>query len=255
MFVLLITSCGGKGGEDSTVNEEQVYFKDYVRECFYTENGFKKYEDEIYTSLKGIDISEFQDNIDWQKIKEANLDFIYLRVGRRGATTGLLYDDQEFANHYYNASKLGVKIGVYFFSQAISSKEAIEEADFVVSKIKNLNIELPIVYDMENVYIENARLEGANVLTKTNSAKVFCDRIKELGYTPMIYTGQHWSENDYNMEKLKDNLIWQAYYGENYDNFLYPFIMWQYTDEGILEGIDGFVDLDIMFVLKDGQDE
>lgn len=241
--------------EDHIQENEVVPFFGYQQDCFYEINNFKRYDDSTYTSKIGIDISEFQDKIDWKQIQKLDLDFIYIRAGRRGATTGLLYVDQEFEKHYSNAKNCNLEIGVYFFSQAINQEEAIEEAEYVLRLLEQKSIDLPIVYDMEDVYIEGARLEGLDKETKTLCAKTFCDYIKEKGYDAMIYTGQYWSENSYDMDKLCDYPNWLAYYGENYNDFLYPFVMWQYTDEATIKGIEGYTDLDIMFVLKENANE
>ena len=111
----------GEGNETVTVDYSAIRDID----------GKYYYEDKNYRSSFGIDVSEFQENIDWQKVKDAGVEFVFLRIGRRGATTGLLYDDTEFETHYKGAKKAGLKIGVYFFSQACSTAEAEEEAELI----------------------------------------------------------------------------------------------------------------------------
>lgn len=233
-----------------------VDFYDYDENCFWR-NHYLKYEDTKYSSLTGIDVSEFQDDIDWKKVKEDGVDFAFLRIGRRGATTGLIYPDSKFEDNYKGTVENDIPVGVYFFSQAISDKEIKEEVDFVIDTLKNKTINLPIVYDLEEVYIEDEtpRANDMSKEEKTARALLFCKLIEEKGYKAMIYTGLYWARDSYDMEVLKDYPIWFAQYGADYPGLEYPFEIWQYTDSGRVKGISEPVDLNIMFIRKSGQTE
>lgn len=210
------------------------------------------YEDRNYRSSFGIDISEFQENIDWQKVKDAGVEFVFLRIGRRGATTGLLYDDTEFETHYEGARKAGLKIGVYFFSQACSIKEAQEEADFVISRLKGKKIDFPVAYDLEEVYLtdETPRISELTREEHTANALAFCRRLNKKHYDAMIYTYQYWAETYYDMEQISAYPIWYAVYDTDEPKLEYPISIWQYSKTGMIDGISVPIDLNIMFIRK-----
>lgn len=210
------------------------------------------YEDENFTSSFGIDVSTFQDEIDWNKVKNDSVEFAYIRIGRRGATTGLLYEDDLFEANYEGAKKAGLKIGVYFFSQAINETEARQEADWVINKLKGKEIDLPIAYDCEEVFLEN-ELSRVIFLDKediTKNALAFCRRLEEKNYHPIIYTYQFWADNYYDMEQLSSYPIWFAQYDVDEPKLDYPISIWQYSDKGTINGITTPVDLNIMFIKK-----
>lgn len=210
------------------------------------------YEDENFTSSFGIDVSTFQDEIDWNKVKNDSVEFAYIRIGRRGATTGLLYEDDLFEANYEGAKKAGLKIGVYFFSQAINETEARQEADWVIDKLKGKEIDLPIAYDCEEVFLEN-ELSRVIFLDKediTKNALAFCRRLEEKNYQPIIYTYQFWADNYYDMEQLSSYPIWFAQYDVDEPKLDYPISIWQYSDKGTINGISTPVDLNIMFIKK-----
>ncbi len=215
-------------------------------------NGHYYYEDRNYHSSFGIDISEFQENVDWQKVKDAGVEFVFLRIGRRGATTGLLYDDSEFTSHYEGARKVGLKVGVYFFSQATDIKEAREEADFVIDRLKGKKIDFPIVYDLEEVYLENEtpRISELTMEEHTANALAFCERLNKKHYDTMIYTYQYWAETYYDMEKISRYPIWYAAYDTDEPKLDYPISIWQYSKTGMIDGIGVPIDFNIMFIKK-----
>ena len=215
-------------------------------------SGKYYYEDDNYISMFGIDVSEFNDVIDWQKVKQDNVEFAFLRIGRRGATTGLLYDDDFFDINYHGARENGIKLGVYFFSQAFDEKEAVEEAKWVINKLSNKKIELSIVLDCEEVVLENetARIASLDRKQHTDNAIAFLDEIKANGYQAMLYTYPYWANNYYQMDRLDKYPIWLAYYGDKPD-VDYHFTMWQYSNTGTINGIKGNTDLNIMFIPKD----
>ena len=232
----------GEGNETVTIDYSAIKEID----------GKYYYEDKNYRSSFGIDVSEFQENIDWQKVKDAGVEFVFLRIGRRGATTGLLYDDTEFETHYKGAKKAGLKIGVYFFSQACSTAEAEEEADFVIGRLKGKKIDFPIVYDLEEVYLadETPRISELSREEHTANVLAFCKRLNRRHYDAMIYTYQYWAETYYDMEQISAYPIWYAAYDTNEPKLDYPISIWQYSKNGMIDGISVPIDLNIMFIRK-----
>ncbi len=196
----------------------------------------------------GIDVSKYQGKIDWEKVKTSNVKFAMIRCGYRGYTQGGLNEDIEFENNIKGAYKNGIKVGLYFYSSAINEKEAIEEADFVLNLINKYGvknyIEYPIAIDIED--FEGTRNYSLSVLERTNVVKAFCNKIKNSGYEPMVYSYTYFLENKLNMDELKQYDTWIAdYYGNTWYNR--PYTIWQYTDKGIINGIQGNVDLNYCY--------
>ena len=210
---------------------------------------FKTYEDDTYTSELGIDVSSHQKDIDWDKVKEAGIEFVYIRCGYRGYQTGLLNTDEMFYDHYNGAKEAGLKVGVYFFSHAINIDEAIEEAYYTYELIKDLDIDLEVVYDLEDIDYDESRLEGVSSDTRTDCAMAFSSKIQELGYDPMIYTNLYWTEIHYDLEKVMNYPIWFAQYSDTPD-FPYYFTLWQYTNSALFDGVDVQTDINLRLVKK-----
>ena len=209
---------------------------------YYTENGKK-------VSLEGVDVSSHQKDIDWTKVKAAGIDFAIIRVGFRGYGTGAILIDDYFTKNIEGALAAGLKVGVYFFSQAINEAEAIEEADFVIEQLKKYKdkITYPVVYDAEDIPNDTARTDDLLGEQITNNCIAFCERIKDAGYTPMIYANKRWFLTRLDLTRLTDYDMWHAAYVDAPDT-PYMYTIWQYTDSGKVAGISGSVDLNISFV-------
>ena len=252
LVMLMITALkkctGNSSGKPEVIENVQA---DYTK--LQTEGGRYRYEDEHFKSCFGIDVSTFQGDIDWKKVKEDGVDFVFIRIGRRGATTGLIYEDDEFDKNYQGASENGIRIGVYFFSQAISEKEAREEAEWVVKQLKGKQIDLPVVYDLEEVYLEDEtpRTEGISPETATKNALAFLETIEKNRYSGMLYTSLYWSDYYYDMERFGGYPIWFAQYENDVPELDLPISIWQYSSQGVIDGIDEKTDLNIMFIRKD----
>ena len=249
LMITVLKKCTGNVADKPEVIENvQV---DYTK--LQIEDDRYRYEDEHYESCFGIDVSTFQGDIDWKKVKDDGVDFVFIRIGRRGATTGLIYEDDEFEKNYKGASENGIRIGVYFFSQAITEKEAKEEAEWVVKQLKGKQIDLPVVYDLEEVYLEDEtpRTEGINPETATKNALSFLETIEKNHYAGMLYTSLYWSEYYYDMDSLGAYPVWYAQYDSDAPQLDLPISIWQYSNQGIIDGIDEKTDLNIMFLRKD----
>lgn len=201
-----------------------------------------------YDKILGIDVSKHNGNISWSKVKAAGVEFAFVRVGFRGYESGGLGSDQCAADNMKNAAAAGVKVGAYIFSQAITTKEAVEEADYVLEKVKGYNITMPLVFDFE--YYKGGRLENANLSRRkqTDICLAFCDRIKEAGYTPAVYANKSMLSSDLYAEEISAKYpIWLAHYTSKTD-YSGEYSYWQYTSSGSVNGISGNVDMDYWYV-------
>lgn len=204
------------------------------------------YENGDRISHKGIDVSRYQSKIDWEKVAADEVEYAFIRLGIRGYTEGEIMEDETFQNNIKGALKNDIDVGIYFFTQATSEEEAEEEAEFVIDSIAPYKVEYPVVIDVETVSGTEAR---GNALTREERTKyciTFCEKIKEAGYTPMIYGNLKTFTMLVNIEELEEYDKWFAYYGESY-YFPYDFKIWQYTNKGSVAGIKGDVDLNISF--------
>lgn len=219
----------------------------YDREGFSTgEDGITRYKD----AVMGVDVSEFQGEVDWYAVKAAGAEFAIIRVGYRGMTQGLLTEDSRFAENFRNSGSAGLKRGVYFFSQAVTEQEAVAEAEFVLEKLEGAKLEYPIVFDWEppapseDLPEDSLRAHGCTGEDVTKCAAAFCERVKEGGYIPCVYFNKYQAYNFYDLEKLKEYDFWYAEYNP-LPSTVYNFRTWQYTDAGNIPGIETTVDLDI----------
>jgi len=218
----------------------------YDKTAFVTSNGLMTYKSDTVTSRTGIDVSEYQGNIDWAKVKASGIEFAIIRVGYRGYSTGKIVQDAGFAANIKGAEAAGLKVGVYFFSQAITADEASEEADYVLSCIKGCSLEYPVVFDWEPMGVSTARTDGLSTSVLDGCAGTFCGRITAAGYKPMVYFNAYTGYVKYDLSKIPGVDFWYAEYSEM-PSFYYSFQMWQYSSKGLVNGISGNVDMDICF--------
>ena len=197
-------------------------------------------------TIPGVDVSYYQGEIDWEKVKAAGIEFAMIRLGYRGyGAEGKLVEDEMAFENLEGALDAGLQVGVYFFSQAITVEEALEEAEFVLQRIKIYDITMPVVYDWEYIS-EEARTAKMDRRTLTDCYKAFCEKIAEAGYTPMAYFNTYQSRQLMYLHELEDYPFWLALYSDRM-TFPYRFEMWQYTDSGRVPGIEGNVDINLFF--------
>lgn len=222
------------------------------------ETGFKFYEDEEngVSSRIGIDVSEFQgEEIDWKQIRSSGIEFVIVRLGYRAyGETGELVRDDMFDQNVQGALDAGLDVGVYFFSQAITPGEAVEEAEFVLKHIRGYEITGPVVYDTEEIKGDTARTDNNTRQEFTNYCKIFCDTIEQAGYDPMIYANMKWMAFTLDMSELEGYDFWYADY-HDVPQCPYDFEIWQYSETGAVPGINANVDLNIWFQKNDSEDE
>ena len=230
--------------------DKQLPVNDYIGENFQKDGSFRFYQDDNFVSMQGVDVSSHQSEIDWAKVRAAGIEFAMLRVGGRGygvQTGGYIYSDAQFENNIRGALENDVKVGVYFFSQAVSIAEALEEAEYVLSTIEGYDVAFPVVYDWENISNARARTDNLSSEILTDCAIAFCETVAAAGYKPMVYFNLYISTKLYDLGRLAEYDFWLAEY-KDVPEFYYDFKIWQYTDKGKVDGISGHVDMNISFV-------
>ena len=207
----------------------------------------KYYVDGKQTSYVGVDISEFQDYVDFVKVKKAGINFVMLRAGARGYGTGQLIVDDYFNDNLKRATDAGLEVGVYFFSQAITKEEAVEEAKMVLQNLGDYQISYPIAFDMEFIENDKARIDSLSKADKTAIAKAFLDTVAAAGYKTMLYGNKEWLIKEVDMSKLTAYDVWLSQQADVPD-YPYQFTMWQYSTQGSVDGIAGMVNMNISFI-------
>ena len=228
---------------------------DYNWSCLTnTEAGIQYTGDERYSIRKGIDVSEYQGDIDWGRVKAAGYDFAFLRIGYRGyGEQGTLCADAKFQQNIVNAHNAGIEVGIYIFSQAVNEEETLQEVELVLGQLQGHNLELPVVFDPERIRDDTARTDNVTGEQFTKNTILFCEKMKEAGYQPMIYSNMVWEAFEYDMEALADYPIWYADY-EPVPQTPYYFSFWQYSEKGSVDGIEGNVDLNVQFLPQESAD-
>ena len=220
---------------------EGVPVNEYAAEAFRVdEAGFLRYAD----APLGVDVSSYQGEIDWARVAASGVKFAMIRAGLRGYTKGGIMEDSMFRRNIEGALAAGLDVGVYFFSQAVSVAEAEEEADALLSLIEGYDLTYPVVYDWETVGDDAARTVGVGAETVTRCARAFCERVAAAGCRPMVYFNLDQGYLGYRLDELTDYLFWLAEY-RDCPSFYYHYDFLQYTHQGTVDGIEGYVDLDL----------
>ena len=198
----------------------------------------------------GIDVSKYQSGLDWNKIKKSGVSFVIIRIGYRGyGAAGNLVKDPMFEEHFTNARNAGLKVGVYFFTQAVNEAEAQEEADGCNWALNGRTLDYPIFYDTEASTAPRGtgRADGLGVEDRTKCAIAFCERVKELGYKPGVYASTTWYRKrvDYNTLRSRYT-IWNAHYGVSSSPIGCD--MWQGTRTAHINGYSGELDANISYI-------
>ena len=194
-----------------------------------------------------MDVSAHNGEIDWQAVAADGYSFAMIRVGYRGYTEGNLYIDRNFYQNIEGAQAAGLSVGVYFFSQAITVDEAVEEAQLALQALEGYSIDYPVVFDWEPISGATARTDELDTDTLCACAAAFCRTVEAAGYRGMIYFYPHITEERYDLSRLTEFDFWYANYKE-LDDIGYPVHMWQYTSAGTVAGMKGEVDLNCCFV-------
>ena len=200
---------------------------------------------EVEKTSKGIDISSWQGEINWEKVKNSGIDFVIIRCGFRHQIADDVNEDKRFKYNISEANKYGIPVGVYFYSTAITQKEVLEEASFVLNLIDDYEVIYPVVYDFE--MFNSGRTKGVSDEIINENALTFLSYIEEHGYKGMLYTNYRSATKHWQMDQYQDYKIWFAQY---IDKATYEgkYEMWQYADTGRVDGIIGNVDLNESYI-------
>lgn len=211
-----------------------------------TADGEYQYmKDGKVASHKGIDVSKYQGTIDWKKVAADGVEYAFIRVGCRGyGSSGTLIKDETFHQNVKWALAQGIKVGAYFFSQAITVEEALEEAELVIKELGDYDITYPVAIDIERIENDKARQDALTKEKRTEICIAFCERIKEAGFTPMVYGDTETFAELLDVEQLEGYDFWICE-TEGQMTFPYEFAIWQYSHAGSVSGIKGNTNISI----------
>ncbi len=197
------------------------------------------------SGIMGIDVSKWNGTIDWTAVKNSGVNYVIIRCGYRGSSTGALIQDPKFKANIQGASAAGIKVGVYFFTQAVNEVEAVEEASMVLNLIKGQKLSYPVFIDVES---SGGRADGLDKNTRTAVVNAFCKTIQNGGYKAGIYANKTWFESKMNTSALSGYKIWLAQYAAAPTYKATRYDMWQYTSKGSVSGIKGNVDMNLSYL-------
>ena len=217
-----------------------------------SDNGMMEYVGDSDVQIAHvIDVSKHQGVVDWQTVADAGVEYAMIRVGFRGYGSGAIVTDDYFEDNIQGALKAGIKVGVYFYTQAIDADEGREEAEFVIDAISPYKIELPVAIDVERPDDSTARGNQISREVRTEAVKTFCECIDEAGYEPMIYGGTNTFAEMLDIKEVYNYPVWYAFYN-NYMYYPYPVRMWQYSTDGAVPGIKVNVDMNVWMIEDEG---
>ena len=224
-----------KTSSSTSINKDVTLFKDVTAD-------YKTDDTEI-----GIDVSKWQGDIDFGKLKDAGVEFVIIRVGSSNGINGENFVDSKFLQNIQNANVVGIPVGIYFYSYANSYDRAVSDAKWIINEIKDYKVDLPIAFDWENWSSFNDF--DVSFFGLTNIAKGFMNTIKDAGYDAMLYSSKTYLENIWLPTKYS---TWLAHYTKN-TNYTGDYDFWQMCSNGRVDGINGDVDIDIRFLAKNNK--
>ncbi len=232
-----------------TENDVDVEKEDkFVHSAEETADGSENTELELDSGSGrlGIDVSRWNETIDWEKVKDAGVEFAIIRCGYRGASSGALVLDPMYETNIRGAIEAGIPVGVYFFTQAVTEVEAIEEASMVIRLIEDYDVDYPVVLDSESAG-GNGRADRLDAEERMKCHKAFLETVTASGYEACIYASKNWLNGRLDMTQLSQYRVWLAEYADapTYDGY---YDMWQYTSKGTVDGIETRVDLDLCYM-------
>lgn len=229
---------------DIIAEEEDTEYKDALEDADDTE--IVDIRDLGGEGQMGIDVSKWNGSIDWDRVRNAGITYAIIRCGYRGSSTGALVEDPYFRENMQGALNAGLKVGVYFFTQATNEVEAVEEASMAIALCRDYRVTYPVFIDTEGAG-GNGRADGLDMETRTKVCQAFCQTVEDAGYTGGIYGSRNWFRTRLRMDALADHVIWLAEYREK-PVYAGNYHFWQYTSSGNVDGIEGRVDLDISYL-------
>lgn len=232
-----------KTEEDVDAEAEDTAVEEARSDADKTE--IKKLQATNGNSKLGIDVSKWNGEIDWDKVKNAGVEFAIIRAGYRGSVTGSLVEDPYFHANMKGAAASGIPVGVYFFTQAVNEVEAVEEASAVLRLVEEYKLTYPIYIDSEGAGGEG-RADGLDAETRTLVCEAFCRTVSNAGYETGVYASRNWLNHNLYMDRLQQYQTWLAEY-RSVPLYQGYYQMWQYTSKGKINGIKGNVDINIRY--------
>ena len=245
-----------KGGEYKYTGWQVIDGETY----FFDKNGVKVTGEQVIQGAKynfasngalvkgsgtmGIDVSKWNGNINWTAVKNSGVSFVIIRCGYRGSSSGALVEDPKFRANIKGATDAGLKVGVYFFSQAVTDVEAVEEASMAISLMKGYKVSYPVFLDVED---SGGRGDRIDANTRTNVIKAFCETLRNSGYTAGVYANKSWLQTKMNVGSLSSYKIWLAQYNTQ-PTYTGRYDMWQYSSKGTVGGIGGNTDMNLSYL-------
>ena len=230
-----------EGAAVNTITENDIAWQDSV----------PSYIGDQLTALRGLDVSYHQGEVDWAAVKAAGYDVAIIQAGRRGYTKGGLTEDDCFAANMDGALAAGMRVGVYFFSQAISVQEAIEEAEMTLRLIRPYRdrITMPVYYDWEKIYEYDTepRTAGLDTNILSDCAVAFCETVRAAGYEPGLYFNRHTGYYGFDLTRLQDVSMWFALPEAKFPSFYYRVDAWQYSFTAEVPGVSTPTDVNLFF--------
>ena len=188
----------------------------------------------------GIDVSKYQPNINWSSVKASGISYVIIRCGYRGASTGALIEDPYFRSHIKGAKSAGLKVGVYFFTTAVTEAEAVEEASMCAALCSGYGLNYPVFMDCESS--GRPGYMSLSAAQRTSIIKAFCSTVRSAGYTPGVYANKTWLTSYINTSEISNYKIWLAQYNSTV-TYKGRYDLWQFTSKGSVNGIPGVVDM------------
>ena len=243
----MIAVSNGAGGTMWAVEATELAEFPYDRNAFSVSNGVVAYAGQGLSLVHGIDVSEFQGDIDWSEVAADGVVFAIIRIGWRGYSGGTLNADENYRRNIEGALAAGLQVGAYFYSQATSIFEAGEEAIFCADLLEDYDLQLPVFFDWEFIDSVPARTDDVDTDTRTESALMFCRLLESAGHTAGVYTYIPQVYTMYNLDDLANTTLWIGNPG-SFPDFYYNHTYWQYSFTGSIRGVDGPVDLDVIYI-------
>ena len=234
--------------------EEWVTINQYLPKNPYDNAGFSLgngrltyYIDGNQVSFTGIDLSKNNNYVDFNDVRKDGIDYVMLRMGYRGYSTGQVTADEDFYDNLKRATDAGLKVGVIFYSQAVTIEEAKEEAAFVIEGLADYEIQYPVAFEMEFISNDNSRIDRLSKEEKTRIAGAFLEDIENAGYVGVIYGDKEWIMVEISYAALSNYGLWLKMESELPD-FPYRFHMWRYANAGKVDGVTGTVPISISMI-------
>lgn len=243
----MVSVSNGSGGEMWVKLYDGIPVSSFSADDFSSDGTYIDYNGTQYVTERGIDVSEHQEKIDWQAVRDDGVQFAIIRAGYRGYSEGKLFEDAYFRQNIDGALAAGIEVGIYFFSQAVDMAEAIEEAEYLLDIIDGYNLDLPVFFDWELVgNVGDTRVDSVDGTTITDCALAFCSIVESAGYRAGVYFYRSLGYYDYELDRLTNLVFWVGAPAQAPD-FYYKHSIWQYSFTGTVSGIEGGTDLNILF--------